>query len=69
MDNGKITPEAQRAPKSMLDAIQISIREEEHFYCYRDEILSDICKRLNEAIHVLSNCIIELVSNSKFSKK
>ena len=41
IDNNTITPEDQKTPKHALKAIQSCIKEEEHFWHFRDEVMSD----------------------------
>ena len=41
IDNNTISPEDQLTPVSALKAIQSSIKDEEHFWHYRDELMSD----------------------------
>ena len=42
IDNNTITPEDQCTPIHALKAIQTTIKEEEHYWHYRDKIMSDI---------------------------
>ena len=46
-----ITPEGQLTPSCALKAIQTTIKEEQHYWHYRDEIMSDIRQQPNEQIH------------------
>ena len=41
LDNNTITPEDQLTPTCVLNAIQTTIKEDEHFWHFRDECLSD----------------------------
>ena len=67
IDNGTMTPEHMNTPKATLDAIVTAIKSEEHFWAYRDEPLSDVQQQPGEGIHVLSQCICDLVTKSKFA--
>ena len=42
IDNDTITPEDQKVPIRVLDAIQTTIKEEEHFWHCHNEILLDL---------------------------
>ena len=42
IDNNMTTPEEQLTPIHAHKAIQTTIQEEEHYWHYRDEIMSDI---------------------------
>ena len=42
VDNNTITLEIQQICKLLLDAIQTTIKEDKDFWCYRDELLSDV---------------------------
>ena len=42
IDNNTITAEHQLTPINALKAIKTTIKEEEHYWHYRDEVLSDI---------------------------
>ena len=55
VDNIIITPEILETPKHVLNPMQTTIREDEHFWHLRDEIVSDIRQKPNETIHTLSN--------------
>ena len=50
----------------MLDAIQPSLKEEEHFWHYIDKIVLDINQKQDRSVHTLSNFIIEPVRKYKF---
>ena len=41
IDSGVGTPEHMLTPKAALDAIKTTIKSEEHFWAYRDELVSD----------------------------
>ena len=42
IDNNTITHEDHLTPSCVLKAIQTTIKEEEHYWHYREEIMSDI---------------------------
>ena len=65
IDNNTITPEDQLTPIHALEAIQITIKEE-HYWHYRDKIISDIRQQPNEQIHTLNTRITTLVNNYRF---
>ena len=65
VDNGMITLNVQRTPKAVLDAIQIRIKEEDHFSHYKDENVLNVCQKRDQPMHTLSNHIIVLVTNCK----
>ena len=46
-----ITPEDQLTPMCALKAIQTTIKEEEHYWHYRDKMMSDIRQQPNEQFH------------------
>ena len=66
IDNNTITPADQRTPTLALKAIQTAIKDGEHYWHYRDEVLSDIRQQPDEQVHTLSNRIITLVNNCSF---
>ena len=65
--NITVSPEAQCALKSILDAIQITIKEGEHFWHYGNEILSDVYQKTDEPILLLSTCSSQLKNNCRFT--
>ena len=67
IDNNAITTEDQLTPTSALQAIQRTLKEDEHFWHFRDELLSDFRQEPNEGIHSLSNRITNLIINCKFT--
>ena len=67
IDNNSITAEYQLTPTSTLQAIQRTLKEDEHFWHFRDELLSDFRQEPNEGIHSLSNRITNLINNHKFT--
>ena len=52
---------------SALQAIQRTLKEDEHFWHFRDELLSDFRQEPNKGIHSLSNRITNLINNCKFT--
>ena len=66
IDNNTITAADQCTPTLALKAIQTAIKEGEHYWHYRDEVLSDIRQQPEEQVHTLSNRIIDLVNNCNF---
>ena len=66
IDNNTITPADQCTPIQALKAIQTTIKDEEHYWHYRDEILSNIRQQPEEKVHTLNNRIITLVNNCSF---
>ena len=50
IDNNTIIPEDQLTPSHTLQAIQTTIKEEECYWHYRDEIMSDVTQQPNEQI-------------------
>ena len=66
IDNNTITAEYQLTPINALKAIQTTIKEEEHYWHYRDEVLSDIRQQPDEQIHALNNRITTLGNNCSF---
>ena len=67
IDNNIITPEDQLTPIHALKAIQTTIKEDGHFWHFRDEVLSDFRQEPNEGTHSLSNRITNLINNCKFT--
>ena len=67
LDNNTITPEDQLTPTCVLNAIQTTIKEDEHFWHFRDELLSGFRQEHQEGIHSLNNRITQLINNCKFS--
>ena len=69
IDNNMITPEDQLTPSHTLKTIQTTIKEEEHYWHYRDEKMSDIIQQPNEQIHTLNIRINMLVNNCRFQNQ
>ena len=67
IDNGTITPAAQRTPIQALKAIQTTIKAEDHYWQYRDDIMSNIRQHPDEQVHALNTRITELVNNCQFT--
>ena len=53
-------------PKHVLKAIQSCIKEEEHFWHFRDEVMSDFRQQPEEQIHALNIRITTMVNNCAF---
>ena len=66
IDNNTITPADQCTPFQALKAKQTAIKDEEHYWHYRDEILSDIRQQPEEQVHALNTRITTLVNNCCF---
>ena len=66
IDSGVVTPEHMLKPKAALDAIGTTIKSEEHIWAYRDELISDLQQLPDKGIHVLCQCICDLITKSKF---
>ena len=66
IDNNTITAEDQQTPTKALKAIQSCIKDEEHFWHFRDEVMSDVQQQPNEQIHALNTRITTLVNNCRF---
>ena len=67
LDNNTITTEDQISPAHALKAIQTSVKEDEHFWHFRDKLLRDFRQEQQEGIHTLSNRITTLINNCKFT--
>ena len=66
IDNNTITAADQQTPTKALKAIQSSIKDEEHFWHFRDEVMSDVRQQPHEQIHALNTRITTLVNNCRF---
>ena len=66
LDNETIMPEHQKTPRCVLDATVTTIKFEDHFWHFWDELLLDVCQRPNKSIHTLNTCIVTLVNQCKF---
>ena len=67
LNTNTITDEDQLIPACALQAIQTTIKEDEHHWHYRDEIFSDIRQQPDQGIHTLHTKITNLVNNCKFT--
>ena len=65
IDNGTITKK-QKTPQQVLDAIAMTIKSEEHFWHFQDE-LSDVYQHLDEGIHSLNTKITAFINSCRFS--
>ena len=65
-DNNTITQEDQLTPTKALKAIQSCIKDEEHFWYFRDDVMSNVRQKPNEQIHALNTRITTLVNNYRF---
>ena len=54
INNNTISPEDQLTPVSTLKAIQSCIKDEEHFWHYRDVVMNNLTQQPNEQIHALN---------------
>ena len=66
IDNNTIPPEDQPTSTCALKAIQSCIKDEEHFWHFRDEVISNFRQQPNEQIHALNTRMTTLVNNCKF---
>ena len=66
IDSSVMTPEHMLKPKAALDVIGTTIKSEEHFWAYRDVLMSDLWQLPDEGIHALVQCICDLITKSKF---
>ena len=62
INNNTITAEDKQTPTKALKAIQSCINDE-HFWYFRDEVMSDVQQEPNEQIHALNTRITTLVNN------
>ena len=67
IDNNTITAEDQLTPTRALQAIQRNLKEDKHFWNFRDELLSDFRQEPNEGTHSHSNRINNLINNCMFT--
>ena len=65
-DKSTITSEDMKTLKAALDATATTIKSEEHIWAYRDELIS-VRQQPSKGIYVLSQCICDLVTKSKFT--
>ena len=66
IDNQTITPAAQQTPSLVVNAIQLVIKDNVHFWNHRDELLTDLQQLPNEGIHTLSTCITTIIGKCSF---
>ena len=66
INNGTITPESQRMLQKLLDTISTMIKDEECYWHFWDELLSDVHQLPNEGIHALNAHITTLIYQCKF---
>ena len=66
IDNDTITAADQCTPTLALKAIQTALKDREHYWHYRDKVLSNIRQQPEEQVHTLSTRIINLVNNCNF---
>ena len=69
IDNSTITQGDQQTPTKALKAIQSCIKDEEHFWYFRDEVMSNVQQQPNEQIHALHARITTLVNNCIFQEQ
>ena len=65
-DNDTITAADKCTPTLALKAIQTALKEEEHYWHYRDKVLSDIRQQPGEQVHTLNNRITTLINKCHF---
>ena len=66
-DNNTITPEDQLTSACALNAIQTTIKEDEHFWHFRDELLREVRQESHKRIHTLNNRITTLINCCNFT--
>ena len=69
IDNNTIMHEDQQTPTKALKTIQSYIKDEEHFWYFRDKVRSDVRQQPTEQIHALNTRITTLVSNCRFQEQ
>ena len=67
IESDTITAASQKTPWLALDAISTTIKSEEHFWYFQDNLLSNVHQLTCEGIHSLSTHICTLVTQCKFS--
>ena len=65
--NGILILEDKKISMSVQDTTQTTIKDEEHFWHFSDELLSDIRQLPERGIHTLSIQIITILNNCKFT--
>ena len=68
-DNSIITPQIPETPKLILNATQTTMKADEHFWHYCNELVSDLWQKPDEPIHSLNTSIIPLINNCQFSNR
>ena len=66
IDNNTNTQEDQCTPIKALKAIQTTIKEEEHYWHHRGEVMSDLRQQPDEQVHALNTRITNLVNKCSF---
>ena len=61
-DNGTIMPESQKTLQQVWNAIVTTIKSEDHFWHFWDELLSDVCQLHKEGSHALNTRITALIN-------
>ena len=64
--HNQYAPDAQWTPSLALKAIQLVIKEDDHFWHHRVELLTDLWQLPDKGIHALSTHIITLVGKCRF---
>ena len=67
LDNNTLTLEDQLTPACILNAIQTTVKEDEHLWHFRDELLSNFRQEHQEGIHSFNNRITQLINKCKFT--
>ena len=67
IDSSVMTPKHMLKPKAALDAIGTTIKSEEQFWAFRDELMLDLQQLSHEGIYALSQHICDLITKSKFT--
>ena len=66
INNGTITPASQKMPQQVLDTTGTTMKSDDYFWHFWDELLSDVCQLPDEGIHALNTCITTLINQCKF---
>ena len=61
--NYTITQDLQQTPQLPLETIQTRIKEDEYFWHYRDQLVSDVRQKPNEFLHTLNTHVLQLINN------
>ena len=62
IDNSNISPESQKMPQQVLNTIETTIKSEDHFWHFWDELLLDVHQLPDEDIHALNIHITTLIN-------